>query len=675
MQQATAERHVVGGGGCELSPGAYDSQGYIVRRVEVRGTFDLFQLAPSTAAHAIGIDLPVEGEPFRVDKAVAAAEALESRLHAPFLGSESLVDVTIVASIIENCSDVDGRKLLDIHYRTFTSLLPHAKGLTIESRDAQRTDPAEAAGTLLPRRRLRLAPAAAYNGSDGFQAGATVSVRNVADRIDTIDGQAAGSNRSHLLRLAMAGSSAPHLPWLDTGDWRVSFTDQNKAGAPGDQFSTTAFKGQFAAQAKPLGGAGSLFRFGGSLEGGNQEADITSNGAPVNDRTGYGALRAAAGLATGGNRYSAAASYGVLLGHVPGGSAVSYSKQIADFAWESQIPVADHVALQFEARLNAGWLLGTNTAPLAEFFRGGNREESFLEGESWIIRSNPFLRSIPSNQLDRTSPETSIGGDRFAAMNVTLSAPVWRYPLIPLWLSQSESFKSGIASAKETGKSQAVVYYQSKDPAQKLMAADAARVTTLLDTLFDGLTAAQNTVDAAHKDALDDCVDAADTARDKMTHLKDTGFGPIATSVVPGVARGCVAELAAALPPDTLTAHLEELATLGASIADKQKQVRTDIAEAKADDDLKFAFTAMDTFINDINAVAVGPVLSFDAARIGPQNADQAGGTRYGIGLGLRVSIVNVLHLTALYAWNPSPLPWESRGAWMMTLTISDLLR
>src|SRR5262249_7606774 len=61
--QATAERHVVGGGGCELSPGAYESQGYTVRRVEVRGTFDLFQLAPSTAARAIGIDFPVEGEP------------------------------------------------------------------------------------------------------------------------------------------------------------------------------------------------------------------------------------------------------------------------------------------------------------------------------------------------------------------------------------------------------------------------------------------------------------------------------------------------------------------------------------------------------------------------------------------------------------------------------------
>jgi hypothetical protein len=464
--QPTAEPDVVDGGGCGLLPGAYESQGYIVGRVEVRGAFDLFQLVPSTAARAIGVDLPVEGDPFRVDRTVDAAKALESRLHASFLDSESPFDVTIVVSNIENCSDRDGRKLLDVRYRTFTTHLPEARGLTIESRDAQRTDPAAAAGVLKPTRRLKLAPAAAYNASDGFQAGGTVSVRNVTDRIDTLDAQAIASNRSHLFRLAMAGSAAPRLKWLDTGDWRISIADQDEAGSPGDQFSTNALKAQFAAQTRPFGGAGALFRFGGSVEGGNQEAAVASNGTVVDDRTGYGALRAAAGIATGGNRYSAAASYGVLLGHVPGDSVVSYSKQIADFGWESQIPVADHVALQLEARLNAGWLLGANAAPLAEFFRGGNREESFLEGESWIIRSNPFLRSVPSNRLDRTSPVTSLGGDRFVAMNVTLSAPVWRYPLIPLWLSRSESFKSGIAAAQETARSQAAVYYQSEDPAQ-----------------------------------------------------------------------------------------------------------------------------------------------------------------------------------------------------------------
>ena len=119
---------------------------------------------------------------------------------------------------------------------------------------------------------------------------------------------------------------------------------------------------------------------------------------------------------------------------------------------------------------------------------------------------------------------------------------------------------------------------------------------------------------------------------------------------------------------------LDELKTL-ASIAGKQELIRTDIAEAKADADLKFAFTAMDTFINDVNAVAIGPVVALDAARLGPQLESAAGGTRDGVGIGARLSIVNVLHLTALYSWNPSPQPWESRGAWLMSLTLTDLLR
>ena len=64
-------------------------------------------------------------------------------------------------------------------------------------------------------------------------------------------------------------------------------------------------------------------------------------------------------------RYSAAASYGLLLGHVDGDAAVSYHKQIADASWDSQVPLADHAALRVEARLNAGWLRGADTAPTA----------------------------------------------------------------------------------------------------------------------------------------------------------------------------------------------------------------------------------------------------------------------------------------------------------------------
>jgi hypothetical protein len=666
---------VVDGGSCPLTPGEYETQGYVVRRVEVRAVFDLFQLSPSTSELLRGIELPIEGAPFRVDRTVAAAKALEERLHQPATFHGSPLAFTLVIGNIERCSDENGRKQLDVRYRTLTSRLPMVSGPTLESRGAQHADPAEAAGALPRTAHIRVSPAAAYNASDGLQAGGTVSLRQLGDLVDTVDAQAIGSTRSHLVRLAIGGSDDEHLNWLDNVDWRVSFRDEQQAGNPGDQFDRRALKGQFTGQTVPFGSQAAVFRFGAGLEGGRQEARLDPGTGPVDDRTGYGAIRAAAGVTISGGHYSASAAYGLLLGHVPGDALVSYRKHVADFAWDSQIPIADHTALQIEARLNAGRLIGADAAPLAEQFRGGNRDDTFFEGESWAIHASPLLRSVPVNRLDRTAPATALGGDRFVATNLTLSVPAWRLPLIPSWLSKSKDFKSGIDAAKETGRNATIVYYQSQDPAQKLMADDAARVTAVLNTLFDGLSAVQDGVDASRRDAFDDCLDAVDTARDKMTRLKETGFGPVATNVVPGVASSCDAELAAALPPVTLAAPMDELRALGASIAAKQKLIRTDVAQARADADLKFAFSVMDTFINDVNALAVGPVLTFDAARLGPQRADEAGGMRYGIGLGVRLSIVNVLHLTALYSRNPSPLPWESRGAWLVSLAFTDLLR
>jgi hypothetical protein len=110
-------------------------------------------------------------------------------------------------------------------------------------------------------------------------------------------------------------------------------------------------------------------------------------------------------------------------------------------------------------------------------------------------------------------------------------------------------------------------------------------------------------------------------------------------------------------------------------VAEKVKQVRNDLAETKADEDLQFAFRAMDTFVHQVNALSVGPAIAFDAARIGPQVASQGGGFRYGVGFGTRIVVMNVLNLTAGYAWNPAPRPWEKRGALFFALTVTDLLR
>jgi hypothetical protein len=64
-----------------------------------------------------------------------------------------------------------------------------------------------------------------------------------------------------------------------------------------------------------------------------------------------------------------------------------------------------------------------------------------------------------------------------------------------------------------------------------------------------------------------------------------------------------------------------------------------------------------------MNLASVSPVLTFDAARIGPQTSGAGGGFRYGIGGGARLTFLDALQLTAGYSVNPTPKPWEGRGA------------
>jgi hypothetical protein len=285
--QATVERDVSDDGGCEAVAGR-------LRGAEAtsfaRSSSRRLRSVPARAADRCARDrIGPAGRrrTFHVDRTVAAAKALELRLHASFLDSESPFDVTFVISSIRELQrsrwpEAARRALPHLHVTP-----ARGQGLTMESREAQRTDPAAAAGTLTPTRRLKLAPAAAYNASDGFQAGGTVSVRNIADRIDTLDAQAIASKRSHLFRLAMVGSPRPHLSG-STPATGVSIADQQEAGSPGDQFSTNALKAQFAAQTRPFEAAlrCSFWRKPRRrAPGGGRRV----NGAPVDDRTGYGA--------------------------------------------------------------------------------------------------------------------------------------------------------------------------------------------------------------------------------------------------------------------------------------------------------------------------------------------------------------------------------------------------
>ena len=77
---------------------------------------------------------------------------------------------------------------------------------------------------------------------------------------------------------------------------------------------------------------------------------------------------------------------------------------------------------------------------------------------------------------------------------------------------------------------------------------------------------------------------------------------------------------------------------------------------------------ALDVFLHDLNIYSISPVAIFDVARVWPVNE----GVHYGVGGGLRLSLVNV-NVTIGYAFNPRRTAAEKVGAIFFKLDITSL--
>ena len=60
---------------------------------------------------------------------------------------------------------------------------------------------------------------------------------------------------------------------------------------------------------------------------------------------------------------------------------------------------------------------------------------------------------------------------------------------------------------------------------------------------------------------------------------------------------------------------------------------------------------------------------------IATEKVPDAGGVRYGLGGGIRFSILDSIRFTAGYAANPNPKAWEGRGAAFFKLEITSFTR
>ena len=196
-----------------------------------------------------------------------------------------------------------------------------------------------------------------------------------------------------------------------------------------------------------------------------------------------------------------------------------------------------------------------------------------------------------------------------------------------------------------------------------------------LDKLDEYLNDAQSALDAlADFESAD-----ADQVRGPV-HQLVVGFGdlapPITTSIDTQVKRlqqpltsaGLVAEAKA------LLAEGSKLSSLGKEARQVFNKIPLNSIEQQADRDIAHAARSLDVIFREINLIEIAPVVTFDAARIGPAVTPGFGKTHYGVGAGVRFSLVT-LDFTAGYSFNLNRQPAEPRGAVILSMTISDLFR
>jgi len=116
------------------------------------------------------------------------------------------------------------------------------------------------------------------------------------------------------------------------------------------------------------------------------------------------------------------------------------------------------------------------------------------------------------------------------------------------------------------------------------------------------------------------------------------------------------------------------LSSLGKEARQVFNKIPLNSIEQQADRDIAHAARSLDVIFREINLIEIAPVVTFDAARIGPAVTPGFGKTHYGVGAGVRFSLVT-LDFTAGYSFNLNRQPAEPRGAVILSMTISDLFR
>jgi hypothetical protein len=667
----------------------YEKNGYTINKIRIESPFSFFFLVRQRL-NEIKARLPiVEGGPFLTRPYNESFEIVREAVQADSaFGANSPIKIVVSVGGIDLCQEGESApKTLDVVYRVFsTDPIPAARaGL-----DGRQTAIKESATTIAEQNTVpnyKVRPLIGYDHTYKGIGGGDVMVRIPGKHLSDFHFSGAGSSTSLLLDAELNTYSTLHLRALDLAEFHIGY-HYLESPALALRLAQGSGHARFSGVSKPIHSAAAMFslRYGASLEQGLQQSSLPeAMVADVITNSAYGALRFYGGIA-GTTRYSdTAISYGLEAGGA-GLSKLSFVKQLGDVTYGIRLPSRSHSAWDMHIRVTGGGIVG-GPVLLNERFFGGNVVTSFIPGDPWRIPNGPLLRSLPANTL----VGNGIGGTSFYSSNLTVGKVIKFSPMIPASIENAEGFASGIAAAENTAETFFADDYEADSPEFKQLTTEfTAKLSSDLTTvegILNGIQAVGGSNSELPK-ALSEAQRQARLSHNFVNHLNDPNVRAsdkalkLRTVNDPRNSKfikllQAMTALSALVPPDVRSELETSKATLSKDVGDLAREIDAihmgpvrHAAELQAQKDMVRPRDTIDTLRFEANRIAFGLIGIFDVGRIWPD----AYGTRYGIGGGGRISVVNV-NLNVTYCVNPNPQKalGQGRGALLFSLTYTNL--
>jgi hypothetical protein len=685
--QATASAPVPGS--CDKID--LEQAGFTVRSVRIDDPFKFLPWVKARENRALNqITALLQGKPFTYKD--AGGKGLDIIERENFLPDTSDQRVKIRVEIVgvRNCSDGQ----VDLVYRIYsTQIMPVLSGRP-EARVVEREAPQTSAGqttVVVPEAsKFSFKPIAGYDLENLLTGGARFTVTSekfgkLPLKSVLIEGQ--GNARTHFFTGGFEGShdwEVDSAGWLSHAEWIFNYTNYKLPTGAGE-IKGGHVNGQFAGVSKPFGNGNFAFRFGGAIDGGNRQSDVSGVVLPPDTvpDAGFGTLKFYAGLDSRLSRHVFSVSYGLELGSVGAAARVDWRKHIFDARHQFWQSIGNHRLLDLESRFTLGRLQVPGTVPLPERFFGGNNEEFLIAGDSWQIRANPVIRAIPGSKFFRTAGG-SAGGTNFFSYNFTAAYGFWRRTLVPEEITSDPEFQSQLQGGMTSVTSTLQNYYSSKDPHFANVVGQLPATQTALDDLKTAVTAAQTAHAGQVPDLFKACTRAVSGALRRIasaiTPQAADQYGLVLFLLsddpdeiqILKVSQACGTDLNNAINDNGVGSASDRVGTLRSSMVAEFGKIDQNFAGKKAAADMAFTRRTLNTLFNDVNIYSISPVFVFDVARIGPEG-NGFGGVRYGPGGGIRFELASVAHFTLGYAWNVRRGPDEGRGNVFFSIGIRDL--